>query len=57
MECKFWSFEENFVEKVLVEVAPYWNVNEAKLNEIETNKEVEVAPYWNVNSKLIISDL
>ncbi len=34
---------------MLVEVAPYWNVNIHTWNEFLSRKSVEVAPYWNVN--------
>ena len=34
---------------IIVEVAPYWNVNEAEINDYKYTYKVEVAPYWNVN--------
>ena len=34
---------------ILVEVAPYWDVNEDIYRECRNLVEVEVAPYWNVN--------
>ena len=34
---------------LLVEVAPYWNVNKSVVKFKKGNVEVEVAPYWNVN--------
>ena len=39
-----------FVQKIIVEVAPYWNVNvvEDAISYVQEN--VEVAPYWNVNT-------
>ena len=34
---------------IMVEVAPYWNVNATLINDLAKGDEVEVAPYWNVN--------
>ena len=39
-----------FHSKVIVEVAPYWNVNLQAIERKEKEEAVEVAPYWNVNS-------
>ena len=33
----------------MVEVAPYWNVNNTQDWDFRTFGTVEVAPYWNVN--------
>ena len=35
---------------IVVEVAPYWNVNLLSKAKVEGDISVEVAPYWNVNS-------
>ena len=42
---------------MLVEVAPYWNVNNGICLIIEAEVDVEVAPYWNVNLALLILTL
>ena len=34
---------------VIVEVAPYWNVNRIQDSRFHHCYTVEVAPYWNVN--------
>ena len=34
---------------MVVEVAPYWNVNLAEATALFRWNVVEVAPYWNVN--------
>ena len=36
---------------LLVEVAPYWNVNQARKRGLVGMLLVEVAPYWNVNKE------
>ena len=38
---------------ILVEVAPYWNVNLKTAADTAIESLVEVAPYWNVNSEII----
>ena len=35
---------------MVVEVAPYWNVNKNDNNSLNSSLFVEVAPYWNVNA-------
>ena len=40
----------------MVEVAPYWNVNDNWSEIYPKWKSVEVAPYWNVNV-LILNDI
>ena len=37
---------------ILVEVAPYWNVNLKTAADTAIESLVEVAPYWNVNTVL-----
>ena len=41
---------------MVVEVAPYWNVNKGELKSIVFANGVEVAPYWNVN-KFLVAEL
>ena len=48
LECKCIQNYTHY-STTLVEVAPYWNVNETKLGKYKVCGLVEVAPYWNVN--------
>ena len=49
LECKYFSFKSISIIFIIVEVAPYWNVNLQVRNLSDSVFSVEVAPYWNVN--------
>ena len=49
LECKS-ILRLSILSFILVEVAPYWNVNKLIVRMAKLYRCVEVAPYWNVNA-------
>ena len=55
LECKS-EISGLIIVTFAVEVAPYWNVNNASSSSKSILGVVEVAPYWNVNDSRNTSD-